>query len=372
MEKLLNQINPDMSKLKRFITTSTAKELSELSTPCYYPKTKRFYYELLNSLGIKDKDFKDFVKRIYKGTKAERWVLWKDPGTNLLVFIMYLFLKEKDQTSFASTLVYYMIIQYSRLMHKQIKYCYEDTFKYTLDNLTRTHLFFREKSIPNSLYYLANELKKKYQRDISDYNIEKVIAFIGVSRHRISQSIKSFAENYYKFRKEGEAIKTQVEDMDDESNIYQYKVLERGQKIIDDVTKKITIYKVIDRKAFDEAKIISKIKTSIATLMVDKLTNEKNYDNIKIILKLFIKDLTDVSMICGREYHSYVKKLMAVKRTTAQIYFKSQINILLMEVLKDMKFMETYQKYTAQTQFIISSFLAFYITGVMRNILCKS
>ena len=372
MDELLNKIKLDIPKLKRFISTSAARELSALSAPCYYPKTKKFYFELLNILGIKDKDVKEFIKRNYKGTKAEKWLLWKDPGTNLLVFIMYLFLKNREQAAFSSTMVYYMIIQCSRLMHKQIKYCYEDTFKYTLDNLTRTHLFFREKTIPNSLYYLANEMKKRYQRDIGNWNIEKLIAFIGVARHRISQSVKSFAENYYKYRKEGSVIKTQIEDPDDESNAYQYKVLERGQKIVDDMVKKITTYKVVDRKAFEEAKNISKIKTSIAVLIVNKLTNEKNYNNIKIVLQLFIKNLTDVSMICGRDYVPYVKKLMAVKRTTAQLYFKAQINILLMDVLEDMKFTETYQKYTAQTQFIINSFLAFYITGIMKNMLCKS
>jgi hypothetical protein len=372
MDELLNKIKLDIPRLKRFISTSAARELSALSSPCYYPKTKKFYFELLNILRIKDKDFKEFVKRTYKDTKAEKWVLWRDPGTNLLVFVMYLFLKKRDQTAFISTMIYYMIIQYSRLMHKQIKYCYEDTFKYTLDNLTRTHLFFREKTIPNSLYYLANEMKKNYQRDIANWNIEKIIAFIGVARHRISQSVKSFAENYYKYRKEGSVIKTQIEDSDDESNAYQYKVLERGQKIVDDVVKKISIYKVIDHKAFEEAKNITKIKTSIATLIADKLTNEKNSNNIKIALQLFIKNLTDVSMICGRNYVPYVKKLMAIKKTTAQLYFKAQINIILMDVLKDMKFMESYQKYTAQTQFIINSFLAFYITSIMKNMLCKS
>jgi len=194
--------------------------------------------------------------------------------------------------------------------------------------------------------------------------------FIGVARHRISQSVKSFAENYYRYRKDGAVIKTQNEESDDDANAYQYQTLQRGQKVIDDVTKKVTSYKIIDRKAFAEAKKISKIKTSIATLMVDKLSNAKNANNIQIALQLFIKGLTDVSMVCGKGYQPYVKKLMAIKRTTAQLYFKAQINILLMDVLKDMRFVKEYEKYTSQTQFIINSFLAFYLTSVLRNNLC--
>jgi len=370
MDELLNKIKPNLPRLKQFIATSAAKELSALSTPCYYPKTKRFYFEVLSLLGITDKDFKEFVKRNYKGSKAEKWNLWRDPGTNILVFIMHLFLKKRDQRSFASTMVYYMIIQYSRLMHKQMKYCYEDTFKYTLDNLTRTHLFFREKTIPNSLFYLAEIMKKRYKDDITNWDLEKIIAFIGVARHRISQSVKSFAENYYRYRKEGAVIKTQNEEPDDDANVYQYKVLQRGQKIVDDVTKKLITYKLVDRKAFDEAKKISKVKTSIATLIVNNITKEANQNNIKVALQLFIKDLKDVSMVCGSGYIPYVKRLMAIKRTTAQLYFKAQINILLMDILKDMKFLETYEKYTSQTQFIINSFLAFYLTGIVKNNLC--
>ncbi|GAF87476.1 unnamed protein product, partial [marine sediment metagenome] len=103
MDELLSKVKPDLPKLKRFITTSAARELSALSAPCYYPKTKRFYFEILNILRITDKDFKSFVKRNYKGSKAEKWNLWKDAGTNILVFVMYLFLKNRDQKSFMST-----------------------------------------------------------------------------------------------------------------------------------------------------------------------------------------------------------------------------------------------------------------------------
>lgn len=371
MEILHQAVNPDKNKLKRFITTSAARELSALSEPCYYPKTKRFYFELLNILKIKDKDVKDFVKRNYQGTKAEKWNLWRDPATNLLVFIMHYFLTERDQAAYSATMVYYMIIQYSRLMNKQIKYCDADTFKYTLDTLTRTHLFFREKTIPNSLYYLSRQMEKGFTNDIKDWNVDQIIAFIGVARHRISQSVKSFAENYYRNKQAGVSIKTQGDEADDEANSYQYQVLQRGQKVVDEVTKKITSYKVIDRKAFDEAKQISKIKTSIATIVADGVTNEKHFNNVKIALQLFIKEAKTVSMICGDDFYVYVKRLMAVKRTVAQLYFKSQVNILLIEVLKDAKFLQTYEKYTPQTQFIINSFLAFYITIMLRRTICN-
>lgn len=167
-------------------------------------------------------------------------------------------------------------------------------------------------------------------------------------------------------------IKTQGEINDEEGdNSYQYKVLEKGQKITDDLTKKITTYKIIDRKAFDEAKDISKIKTSIATLIVNGLTKEENFNNIKIIYQLFVKNAKTVDMVCGDEFYKYVKRMMAVKRTVAQMYFKAQVNILLMDILKDVGFLKSYEKYTSQTKFIINSFLAFYLTIMLRRSVCQ-
>ena len=373
MDILLNQVEPNLRKLEAFMTSNAARELSQLAVPCYYPKTKKFYFELLKILNIKDKDVKEFVKRTYKGTKAEHWVLWKDVGTNLMIFIIHLFLKNNMKKAATTTLVYYMIIQYSRLMHKQIKYCYEDTFKYTLDHIIKTHLFNREKTIPGSLYFLSDKVQKRFLIHIENWNVDQIILFISIARHRISQSIKSFAESYYKNRKEGLGYKTQVEDSEDpdKANMYQFQIQQRGQKVIDDILKNLAIYKTVDRKSFDIAKKQSKIKTSIATLITDKITDKKHSENIKIALQLFIKDLTDINMICGDQYTNYVKSLMGIKRLSQTIQFKSQINILLKGLLKDMKLEDQYSKYTPQTQFTINSFIAFYITGMIRTNICK-
>ena len=56
----INNLKVDYPKLKRYISATTAKELSMLVEPCYYPKTKRFLYELINILNVTEKDFKNF------------------------------------------------------------------------------------------------------------------------------------------------------------------------------------------------------------------------------------------------------------------------------------------------------------------------
>ena len=126
MDKILSNAKINLPQLRRAIEKLASKELSALSEPCYYPKTKKFYFELLNLMNIKDKDFKEFVKRSYKGSKAQKWLFYQDKATNLLILIMHLFLKKRNKAGYHSAVLYHLIIQYSRLMHKQLKYCNPD------------------------------------------------------------------------------------------------------------------------------------------------------------------------------------------------------------------------------------------------------
>jgi len=129
MEILLSKAKVNLQELRREIEKLAASEITQLSEPCYYPRTKKFYFILLNSLKLKDKDVKEFVKRTYKGTKASAWKLYHDPATNLLLVIMNLFLKRGWSKAYLSTLIYHLVIQYSRIMHSVLPYCNPDTFR---------------------------------------------------------------------------------------------------------------------------------------------------------------------------------------------------------------------------------------------------
>jgi len=370
MKQLIEKSNYNIRYLKGLITKFAAREFDSLSEPCYYPKTKLAYHEILRGMKLTDKEVKEFVKRQYKGTKAEKWVLWQDPATNLLIVVMHLFLLHRDTAAFKTTIAYYMFFQYGRLMHKQLKYCNDDIFRHTMDNLTRTHLFVREKTIANSLYYLSNEVKRKYEKDIQEWNLDRIIEFISASRHRISQSVKSFVNNYYKSKEAGASIKTQIDSGDDDSNAYQYKTMERGKGKIDETIKKLTVYKVVDKKASNQAKAISKIKSSLAENIVQEMINVEYSDNVSMILNLYLKQLKSTNQLCGSGYEKYLRSLMAVKRSNATVYFKQQVNVLLIKVLKNLKLTNQYNAYTSQTQFIVNLFLASYITLIFKSTMC--
>jgi len=371
MDILLEKSKINPSNLQRTMLKIVSNDVNNLSRPCYIPSHKKEYHTLLNAVGLTDKDLKDFAKRMYKGTVAESFNITNEPATNLLLFIMWYALKNRNNNLYYSTLVYHMVRQYAHVMKRHFKqFCSEEVFSYALETITKTHLFAREKTIANSLFHLAKELQKKYTNDIKTANVEGIIQFVSVSRHRISQSVKSFAEHYYRAWKSGDAIKTQSDVSDDEGNQYQNQSMERGKRVIDSTVKNLTIYRTVDRKAMQDAILITKIKPVIADLITKELNNMKYADEIRLILQLFIKDVTDKSMFCGKKYFDYVKKLMAVKRTRSRIYFKQQINILLLNIMKNIGYLQTFNSYTSQTQYIIHSYLAFYLTMCMRNTTC--
>lgn len=370
MDQLIKNKKIDLLKLRRLFLTLSAKELSKLAEPCYYPKLKINFYSLLKICGITEKELKSYVKRFYEGTPAASWKLQNDIQANLLIVIMHLFLINKDQTGFSSAMIYHLIRYYTNLMNRSIPHCNPDYFRYALEVLNKTHLFSREKTIPGSLFYLAKEMEKAHREDILDGDVDKISLFITKSRHRVAQSVRSFAKTYYAAAADSAKIIKQKEESDDGENAYQLQVLERGKKIIDETVKRITVYKTIDKKALADAKNLTKIKTSLATIISDKLTNSIYSEDIRNILHLFVKDLKNVNSLCGSKFYIYVKSLMGIKRTSAKIYYKQQINLLLIKILKDIKYYNEYIKMNNQTQFAINSYLSFYITITMRNIIC--
>jgi hypothetical protein len=375
MEELLKKMSFNKDKAKSYIVRQAAREFSALTEPCYFPKTKKTYFEILDLIKIPDKEFRMFVKDMYKGTKAETWKLQIDPTTNLLVVLMHLFLKDKDTSAYASTMLYYMIIHYARLGNKHFpKFCNPEVFNYALETLTKTHLFFREKTIPNSLFYLSKEMIKNHTKDIARWDVDGIADFIGKSRHRISQSVKSFAQHYYRSVAQGNAIKVtpeQTEDSEDIAYLFQQQTIQRGGKLIDKTVENLVIYKTIDRKALEEAKNLSKIKTSVSDLLIRQMKDRKYSDNYNMILRLFLKELTERDQLCGNKFYDYIRKLMFVKRSKSTVYFKQQIAILVENLVADMnELRDLYQGYTRQTQFAINIFVAFYLTLTLHNQVC--
>ncbi len=369
MEIIIKKANINKPQLRSLLAKVVAKSISDLSEPCYCPNFKKHFYDILKITKVSAKDVREFNKRKWKGRKEEKFDLFQDSIANYYIFLMHSLLKENDQLTFRYLMIFYIIRHYISLFKKKFKYCNKDVFKYSLETLTKTHLFSREKTIGNALVHLAYEMIRRYSTPIKENDIDKISKFIQESRTRISQSMKSFASAYYKSSAEGLGLKTLEEPAEDDEK-QRHISTEKSTKAIDIVVKKIVIYKFIDLKAQEEIRKITKVKSSLSTLITNNLTNIKYSDNIRIIFTLFIKKISDIDSLCGEGYNKYLRDLMFIKKSIAPIYFKQQVKILMLKIMEDIGYSERYSNFTTQTQFLLSLFLAYYLTSVFRNTIC--
>ena len=370
MQELLTKSKINEAALKRFIVKNSAVEISRLTEPCYYPAFKKYYFELLRFTGLTDKDVKQFIKRFYAGMPSAEYKLVNDPYSNLLIFIMYYFVKKRDMTTFKSTMLFYNLRMFSNLMHKHFpSHCNPEIFKYVLEHLVKNHLYAVHGTIGNAIYYLSIELSRKHLDHVKNTDAVGIVKFIQECRTRQAQSIRSFAEGYYKAQKEGIAYKSPYET-DDEDDGGRYQETAKTTKVVTDTTKKITVYKVIDKKALLDAKNITKVSTTFATIIAKSLGDTKFTDNVRLVLELFLKDLNKVGNVCGNDYYKFLQSLMSIKRTNAKIYFKQQVEILLEKVISETDLKEKYEKQTNKTKHLNKLLLDYYITMMMRNLIC--
>ena len=369
MQIILANANFNDSGLRRYISKLTVDELNKLTEPCYKADWKKHYYELLHLTNLEEKDIKSFIKRFYYGTKAQDALLQSDVGSNFLFILMYHFLQQKDQVTFSTLMLYYMIRQYSNLFRISFSnYCADEVFTYTLNHLNTTHLFSREKTIPNALFYLSKQMKARYTKYFLELDPEKISLFIYESRSRIFQSLKSFAEEYYRNKEKGLGISSQKETETGEE-IYPSEI-DKGSRLAELVANKITIYKEIDYKAVEQARSLTKINTSYTMLITKGLQKTDLNADVKFIIELYLRNIKSVKEICGKDSLAYIKRLMSLKRTIKEVYFKQEINNLLQKTIKSTLLASKYQKLTLQTQFQINSFLAFYLAIYTKNLVC--
>lgn len=366
MEILLEKSSIDILKLRKSVHYITSNELSRLVEPCYYPEIKKYYFEFLNTCKLTEKDVKEFSNRFWEGRQEKKWLLHNDPITMLYIFMMWFFLKEKDAIAYNSMIALLGVRYYTNLINKSIKFCNEKFFKAALENLTKTHLFAREKSIPAAVFFLSKELNTRYGESIMIRDKTGISKFITEYRTRISQSVKTFAATYYRLHKEGISI---VEPYEGEENEHQYQQLSRSTIIVDQIVKNITVYKNVDSKAVNDARTLTRISSSLSILLANETTNIRYSDDIKIILELFLRNLKHIDSICGAGYIKYVRELMATRKEQT-VNFKQQVNIFLLKLIKNLNYDTQYAKISKQTKALISLYIAYFITMSMKNVLC--
>jgi hypothetical protein len=371
MEELLKKSKINDSKLRTLVMKAVSSSISQLTKPCHYLHLKIYYFEFLKATGLTDKDVKEFVKRRWSGRpEAKLNPLIPEKISNFLIFLIQYYLNKRNLTMYRFFLNYYVIRQYANLFVKHFpKYCSDDVFKYALETLTKTHLFAREKTVGRALLHIANLVDRRWRDVLIKNDMKKLHNFILDTRTRVAQSTRSFASHYYELEKQGKGIQTEIEPSDDEENDYQYQEA-KSDKIITNLIRNITVYRYKEIRVQEEARRLSKINSSYATLIVNNLSDVKFSDTLRTIYKKFLEGINKKGQLCGKEFYPYVRNLMGLKRTNEKIYFKQQVDILLGEIFERAEQKENYDKLTSQTQHLIKVFLAYYLTILLKNRVC--
>jgi hypothetical protein len=372
MKTLIANSNIQEKKLRYEIIKLTADQLSSLSEPCYFPPFKKDYFVFLRLTGLTEKDFQEFIKRFYVMERKSQDLILKDIGTNVVLFMLHYFLSTKDVIAYQSTLVYLGIKFYGSEAIKYFRtFCNPDLFKYSLENLSKTHLFNTKKTIANAIYYLALEMDKKYRKVVLEFNDPlKISDFVYAYRTRIAQSTRALGRMYYKMKDKTGGFKA-PQEYEEEGEFQKQKIEERGQRIIDEITKHITVYKQIDNKALNDAKTITKIDSNLASEIVKEITDLKYTKDIQFILEVYIREISNFSQMCGNEFFNHVRSLMAIKKTNKVVYFKQQIILLTEKAIKEAGLESKFNKLLPQSKFNVYLFVSDYLCMYLRNFICK-
>lgn len=370
MEIFDKKIKFNPNTIYRLIARQVGNDINGLSEPCYEVRTKVFEATVYRALGITRKDILDFIKRTYQGTDYIRFQTNKVPFTVVLFYLYHKYvLLNKPQI--AETILLYVLIKfYGSSFRKAFPdFCNSDVFRYTIDNITKVHLFYREKTIANSLIFLSKVMNKKYFSILNRWEAEPLAKFIVDARSRVSQSVKSFAQNYYVNSDAGKGVKTEREpEDDDQKNMFQTTTSSTGRAAVEKFIKSMFVYKNYNQVAVNEAKKISRVKNNMAESVIPLIHRKSSEENVKIILTSFMRELLDVNALCSNEFYKLIKKLMMIRNYKDTFVFKN-----LVIQFTDSMFNEALSpssKISQRDMVALYLFVAFYITISFRKLFC--
>jgi len=348
----------DHRKLHSFILKNVSQEFANLVEDCYYPTFSNIYKELLSTTNSTEKNLVEYSKKKYNLPWAK---ILHDPKTILLVLIVQEFLSANDAAAALSAFHLLVLRNYSNIMYKFIRHCNPDVFRTALGQLSHNHLFVLKKTIPSSLMYLSNTLFKKYKDALQKDDIKNIVKVVYELRHRINQSVRSFAQRYYDIHSKQKQIRSEEEkeyDLGREKNLRQF---------IDNISKTITVYKKVDENAAEESRRLTKFNSKLSVMYSKNLSQPQFTEDVSLALFLLLRDVKDFEKINTTNFLDYVKRLMSVKISKQPIYFKKQISKIHDQIIQNLNLVDWYNKLSTQSKSISRNFIAYYLAFYLRN-----
>ena len=365
-------------KVHRLIAREAGRHINGLSEPCYEVDTKKFQYIMYKELGVPEKDWKDAANKSEDTLGAMgKGTTYRVPFTFLLTYLCYRYLKANKPKMANDVLLYHWVKTYGSLREKYFpNFCDADTFRYTIINLTKTHAFYREKTVANALIFWTNFTGKKFFPQIKsskEWNPELMHRYMHDIRDKLNQSMRSFTQTYMRNIEAGKKISSEKEaETDDERNMMQTTTSASGQAAIEKFLKSVYVYKSKDNKAVVDAKKFSRVKNNLAETVLPMINDKSSEENVKIILTNFMKELTNQNIdsqgICGNVMIKMVKKLMLIRNYKDTFAFKSLV-VSFTDSMVD-RLDPMVRKINQRDKVNLDTFVALYLTIRFRNLFC--
>jgi hypothetical protein len=371
-ETIDKKITFNPRRIYQLIVRQLGKDINGLSEPCYKVHTKVLETTIFRELKITSREWNMLGREISK-VKPGAGDTVKVPFTVALSYLYYRYIKAGERRMAQDILLYLLVKFYGSRFHKHLPAgCHDETFRYTLENLAKPHLFYKYKTIANSLIYLSDVINKKFITRMKTPEIDMLVVydFIIESVNRVAQSSRSFFQSYYRNREAGKGIAIEVTPDDDAENKNMFQTTtgsDRRLAATEKFIKSMFVYKNHDKKAIDESKRISRVKNNLAEIIIPMIHDKKSEEPIKLILMSFLKEILDTNSLCGNDFYKIVKRLMLKRNFKDTFRFRALVTNFTNSMYENVS---TLQTASERDKISLSIFVSFYITISFRNLFC--
>jgi predicted secreted protein len=280
------------------------------------------------------------------------YAMLNDQYTIMLIMGMLYMSRQKRRETAKLLYTFIALKFYSSLVHISFpKFCSDELWKLTLTKVSPKHLFREKNGVPNALLHIIEMLYKRYEPVLSGKEIREkdLVRVIYDLRHRLSQSLKSFAEAYYDLQKKGGFLKTSGEE-DENADV---------QLISDKISMSICTFGQVDDVALNIAIAKSGINRDIGTSTILEISSVNYKDRMRFILILMGRT-GNIKLLCtesGR--NSFVRKMetglkigkYSAREEILSMLYSTELGYRLKSI------------YTTQLVVFFSHYMAFYIKG---------
>lgn len=139
------------------------------------------------------------------------------------------------------------------------------------------------------------------------------------------------------------------------------------RNFITKIASDMCVYGKVDTAAVTQTSQLIKFNRKLSIEYAQKMASPIFRDNIETALYILLKDLKDITYIKSNEFLDHVQKLMSIKVTKQEVYFKKTIREIHDGIITALKLEKWYNNLSVQSQAISRNFVAYYLAFYIRS-----